>query len=53
MLISPMGETILEASNEEEAFLTAEIDLAEADAVRKHIPVFGDRRPDAYGSNRR
>ena len=30
--------------------LTAEIDLAEVDRVRETIPIFEDRRPDAYQS---
>ena len=31
-----------------EALLTAEIDLEDADRVRKRIPVFEDRRPEVY-----
>ena len=31
--------------------LSAEIDLEEVDRVRQQIPVFEDRRPDAYLAN--
>ena len=47
MLVDPWGEALLEAG-EDEALLTAEIDLDEVDRVRQTIPVFADRRPDAY-----
>lgn len=47
MIIDPWGQVILEAG-EEECLLSAEIDLAEVDRVRRQIPVFEDRRPDAY-----
>ena len=38
---------IVEAG-EHEDLLTAEIDLDEVDRVRRAIPIFEDRRPDAY-----
>ena len=47
MIIDPWGKILLEAS-EDECLLTAEIDLDEVDRVRRQIPVFEDRRPDAY-----
>ncbi len=47
MIIDPWGKVLLEAA-EDEALLTAEIDLDEVDRVRQQIPVFEDRRPDAY-----
>ncbi len=47
MIVDPWGEIIIEAG-EEECLLTAEIDLSEVDRVRQRIPVFEDRRPDAY-----
>jgi predicted amidohydrolase len=28
--------------------LTATVDLAQVDAVRKRIPIFNDRRPELY-----
>ena len=47
MIIDPWGQVLIEAG-EDESLLTAEIDLAEVDRVRRTIPVFKDRRPDAY-----
>ncbi len=47
MVIDPWGKVLLEAA-EDEALLTAEIDLDEVDRVRQQIPIFEDRRPDAY-----
>ncbi len=47
MIIDPWGEVLAEAG-EEEAILTAQIDLALADEVRGRIPVFADRRPAIY-----
>lgn len=49
MIIDPWGKVVLEA-REDECLLTAEIDLGEVDRVRRQIPVFADRRPDAYGA---
>ena len=47
MVIDPWGHVIAEAG-EDPCLLTAEIDLAEVGRVRQRIPVFEDRRPDAY-----
>ncbi|MCD9021099.1 carbon-nitrogen family hydrolase [Cohnella silvisoli] len=47
MVINPWGEVVAEAG-EEEAILSAEIDLALVDEVRGRIPVFADRRPTIY-----
>ncbi len=47
MIVDPWGEVIIEAG-EDECLLAAEIDLSEVDRVRAAIPVFEDRRPDAY-----
>ena len=47
MIIDPWGQVIVEAGADE-CLLTAEIDLDEVDRVRRAIPVFEDRRPDAY-----
>ncbi len=47
MIIDPWGQVLAEA-DEAETLLTAEIDLAEVDRIRATIPVFEDRRPDAY-----
>ncbi len=47
MIVDPWGKVLVEAG-EEECLLPAEIDLDEVDRVRSAIPVFEDRRPDAY-----
>ena len=47
MVIDPWGQVLVEGGEDEE-LLTAEIDLDEVDRVRMQIPVFEDRRPDAY-----
>ena len=47
MIVDPWGAVIAEA-DEDEGLVTAEIDLDEVDRVRRAIPVFEDRRPDAY-----
>ena len=47
MIVDPWGVVMAEAG-EDECLLTAEIDLDEVDRVRRTIPVFEDRRPDAY-----
>jgi len=46
-IIDPWGNTVIEGG-EEEALLTAEIDLEEVSKFRNKIPVFEDRRPDVY-----
>ncbi len=47
MLIDPWGEVIVEGG-EREQLLTASVDLATVDQVRRTIPVFKDRRPSLY-----
>ena len=47
MVVDPWGKVIAEAG-EGECLLAADIDLDEVDRVRSTIPVFEDRRPDAY-----
>lgn len=47
LVIDPWGQTLVEGG-EDEALLSAEIDLDEVERVRQAIPVFADRRPDAY-----
>ena len=44
MVIDPWGQVLIEGG-EDEALLSAEIDLDEVDRVRQAIPVFEDRRP--------
>ena len=46
-IIDPWGETVIEGG-EQEMLLTAEVDIARVDAVRRRIPVFQDRRPALY-----
>lgn len=47
-IIDPWGETLAEADGDSATLLTAAIDLAQADEVRRRIPVLSDRRPDCY-----
>lgn len=47
MVIDPWGEIVAEGS-EEEAILTASVDLGLVNEVRGRIPVFEDRRPEHY-----
>ena len=47
MILDPWGKVVVEAG-EDEQLLTADIDLDVADRARAAIPVFEDRRPDAY-----
>jgi omega-amidase len=46
-VIDPWGVTVKEA-NESEELLTVDINLESVDAARQNIPVFSDRRPEAY-----
>ncbi len=46
-VIDPWGEPLVERG-EEEALLTAEVDLREVKKARRFIPVFRDRRPELY-----
>lgn len=47
-IIDPWGETVAEADGDSTLLLTASIDLAQADEVRRRIPVLSDRRPECY-----
>lgn len=47
MIVDPWGKVVVEAG-ESEQLLTVTIDLDDVDHVRATIPVFEDRRPDAY-----
>ncbi|WP_409346666.1 carbon-nitrogen family hydrolase [Paenibacillus sp. MBLB4367] len=47
MVIDPWGEALVEGG-EEEAVLTATINLDDVDRVRRTIPIFEDRRPHLY-----
>lgn len=45
----PQGELLAEANTKDETILTAEVDLARSEAVRRIWPYLRDRRIDAYG----
>lgn len=47
MVVSPNGEIIVEAGNEEGIFY-GDIDLAAIEEVRQAMSVWGDRRPELY-----
>lgn len=47
MVVDPWGEIVAEGMQQEE-IVTAEIDFALVDEVRKRIPIFQDRRPALY-----
>ena len=47
-IVDPWGEIVVEAG-EGEMLLTAAIELDRVTAVRQHIPIFADRRPEVYG----
>lgn len=49
MVLGPQGEFLARASNDREEVLTAEIDLARTETVRRAWPFLRDRRIDAYG----
>ncbi|MCC5896132.1 MAG: carbon-nitrogen family hydrolase [Alkalibacterium sp.] len=50
MILSPLGETLSEAF-EEETVLTADLDLDSRKEIREQINVFNDRRPELYEMN--
>jgi len=47
-IIDPWGKTVIEAGDEQEVLLTAEIDLNLANEIRQKMRVLSDRRPDVY-----
>lgn len=48
-IAGPQGELLAEANTQDETILTAEVDLARSEAVRRIWPYLRDRRIDAYG----
>ena len=46
-IVGPRGDVLTEI-REDEALITAEIDLSEADDFRKEYQLKRDRRPDIY-----
>ncbi|MFA6079787.1 MAG: carbon-nitrogen family hydrolase [Candidatus Omnitrophota bacterium] len=49
VIIDPWGKTVIEASEDEEELLTADIDMDRVDDVRSSMKVLKDRRPELYG----
>ncbi len=47
MIVDPWGKIVIEGGDSP-VLLTAEIEMDVVDEVRKHIPVFDDRRTDVY-----
>jgi predicted amidohydrolase len=47
-VISPWGETLVEASSTEEQLVWADIDTDQIERARGALTVFSDRRPDLY-----
>jgi predicted amidohydrolase len=48
VIIDPWGRTVVEASETDEALLTAAIDLDLVEETRSKMKVLADRRPDLY-----
>jgi len=46
-IVDPWGVPLIEGKDNE-ALLTADVDLRESDKARRYIPVIQDRRPDIY-----
>lgn len=48
MIVSPWGEILEKGSSDKEEPITAEIDLKKVAEARELIPIYKDRRPEAY-----
>jgi len=48
LIVGPQGESLARASHDTDEVLTAEIDLARTEAIRRNWPFLRDRRIDAY-----
>lgn len=48
LVIDPLGNVILQAPDNQEGVFSVDIDLSEVKKVRRHIPVFADRKPELY-----
>lgn len=48
IVYGPAGEVVAQASDTTERTLFAEVDLADVKKMRETVPVFVDRRPEAY-----
>ena len=47
LVVDPLGNTLVEG-DDQERLLIAEIDMREVRRTRRYLPVFQDRRPEAY-----
>ncbi|MEX2804280.1 carbon-nitrogen family hydrolase [Streptococcus sp. H31] len=48
LVIDPLGQTVLQASDNSSGIYRARLDISQSDALRSQIPVFADRRPELY-----
>lgn len=48
LVINPLGQIILQTTDYQEGIFTVDLDLAEVEKIRGHIPVFEDRKPELY-----
>jgi omega-amidase len=46
-VVGPLGQALVER-DDQERMLVAKVDLREVRAARRYLPVYQDRRPDAY-----
>ena len=46
-IVDPLGKVLAEG-DEREQLVTAQIDLRQIEAARRYLPIYEDRRPDAY-----
>jgi predicted amidohydrolase len=51
MIVNPWGEVLVEAG-EMEAILSAELDVAQVDQIRRQFPVLSDRRDELFSHKR-
>ena len=47
MIVDPWGVVLAQAPDQE-TFVTAELDLARQDEIRRSLPSLANRRPEAY-----
>lgn len=46
-IVGPLGQVLAEGDDQEQ-LLVARLDFHEVEAARRYLPVYGDRRPEAY-----
>ena len=49
MIVDPWG-TVVATASDDEGVVTAEIDLAFADEIKRRYPLMDQRRPELYGT---